>query len=254
MSEHSPLWQLGKKRSRDTVLFVSNKVTNRKTVQGRRRVFIANREIVTTEVSALRSSQLRSPQKRYILLLNPYLLLLLQNKPCCPLMQTATVEGENLQKSRRMTTRLLLDTGSQRTYITNELAEKLQLPITGWETLTVYKFSTSKLRELHTPVTELRLLTKNGLSLHLRVNVVPKITGNLQRAYFNPKKFTHLLTDIPLADSIPSTKETANIELLLGNDYYCDIFSGDIAMKAVSPGLDLMESKLRWILTGRVKC
>ena len=39
------------------------------------------------------------------------------------LTQTATVEVENLKKSRRMTARLLLDTGIQRTYITNELAE-----------------------------------------------------------------------------------------------------------------------------------
>ena len=153
------------------------------------------------------------------------------------LTQTATVEVENLKKSRRMTARLLLDTGIQRTYITNELAEKLQLPIPGSETLTVYTFSVSKPRELHTPV-----------------SVVPEITSNLQRAYFNPEKFTHLLKDIPLADSVPSTKETANIELLLGNDYSCDIFSGDIAMKAVGRGLNLMESKLGWILTGRMKC
>ena len=76
--------------------------------------------------------------------------------------------------------------------------------------------------------TELQVLTKNGSSLHLRVNVVPKINGNLQGAYFNPEKFNHLLKDIPLADSVPSTKETANIELLLEKDYYCDIFSGDI--------------------------
>lgn len=170
------------------------------------------------------------------------------------LMQTATVEVENLQKSKKVTTRLLLDTGSQRTYITNELAEKLRLPITGSETLTVYTFSASKPRELHTPVTGLRLLTKDGSSLHLRVNVIPKITGNLQRAYFNPEKFSHLLKDIPLADSVTSTEETANIELLLGNDYYCDIFSGDISMKAVSPGLNVMESKLGWILTGRERC
>jgi len=94
------------------------------------------------------------------------------------LMQTATVEVEHLQKSRRATTRLLLDTGNQRTYITNKLAEKLQLPITESETLTVYTFSASKPRELHTPFTELRLLTKEGASLHLRVNVVPKITDN----------------------------------------------------------------------------
>ena len=153
------------------------------------------------------------------------------------LTQTATVEVENLKKSRRMTARLLLDTGIQRTYITNELAEKLQLPITGSETLTVYTFSVSKPRELHTPV-----------------SVVPKISSNLQRAYFNPEKFIHLLKDIPLADSVRSTKETANTELLLGSDYYCDIYSGDIAMKAVSPGLNLMESKLGWILIGRVEC
>ena len=38
------------------------------------------------------------------------------------------------------------------------------------------------------------------------------------------------------------------------NDYYCDIFSGDIPMKQVIPGLNLMASKLGWILTGRVKC
>ena len=87
----------------------------------------------------------------------------------------------------------------------------------------MYTFSASKPRELHTPVTELQLLTKNGSSLHLRVNVVPKITGNLQRAYFNPEKLNHLLKDICLADSVPSAKETANIELLLGNYYYCDI-------------------------------
>ena len=111
------------------------------------------------------------------------------------LTQTASIEVQNLQKSRTVTTRLLLDTGSQRTYITNELAEKLQLPITGSETLTVYTFSASKPRELHTTVTELQLLTKNGSPLHLRVNVVPKMTGNLQRAYFNPEKFNHLLRD-----------------------------------------------------------
>jgi len=57
--------------------------------------------------------------------------------------------------------------------------------------------------------------------------VVPKITGTLQRAYFDTKKVEHL-KDIPLADSLPTASATASIELLLGNDYYCDIFSGEI--------------------------
>ncbi|XP_078343990.1 uncharacterized protein LOC144629631 [Oculina patagonica] len=88
------------------------------------------------------------------------------------LMQTATAEVEDLQKSRKETVRLLLDTGSQRTYITEQLAERLQLPIKVSETLTVYTFSSSKPRQLQTPVTELRLLTKDGSSLHLRVESV----------------------------------------------------------------------------------
>lgn len=80
------------------------------------------------------------------------------------LMQTATAEVEDLQKLRKETImiRLLLNTGSQRTYITEQLAERLQLPVKGSETLTVYRFSTLKPRGLKTPVTELRLLTKDG--------------------------------------------------------------------------------------------
>ena len=115
------------------------------------------------------------------------------------LMQTATVEVENLEKSGKQTIRLLLDTGSQRSYITEQLADKLQLQIKGSETLTVYTFNTSKPRQLQTPVTELRLLTKDGSSLHLRVNVVPKITGTLQRACLDTKNIEHLLKDITLA-------------------------------------------------------
>ena len=38
-------------------------------------------------------------------------------------MQTATVEVQNLEKSGKQTIRLLLDTGSQRSYITEELAD-----------------------------------------------------------------------------------------------------------------------------------
>ena len=60
-------------------------------------------------------------------------------------------------------------------------------------TPTVYTCNSSKSRELPSPVTKLRLLTNGGSSLHIRVNVVPKITGNLQGAYFSPEKFIPLL-------------------------------------------------------------
>jgi len=127
-------------------------------------------------------------------------------------MQTATAEVQDLNKSRKQIIRLLQNTGSQRTYITEDLTKKLQLDVKGSETLSVFIFINSKPQQLHTPVTELSLLTKDGSSLHLRVNVVPKTIGTLQRAYFDTKKIEHLLKDIPLADSLPTVSETASIE------------------------------------------
>ena len=41
------------------------------------------------------------------------------------------------------------------------------------------------------------------------------------------------LTGIILADTLPTAAETANIKLLLGNDYYCDTLLGDIPMNQV---------------------
>ena len=121
-------------------------------------------------------------------------------------------------------------------------------------TPTVYTYNSSKSRELHSPVTKLRLLTNDGSSLYIRVNVVPKITGNLQGAYFNPEKLIHLLKNVSLADSVLSTEETIKIELFVAYDCQSDIFfCGDISMKAVSTGLNFMESKLGWISTSRLK-
>ena len=91
-------------------------------------------------------------------------------------------------------------------------------------TPTVYPCNSSIFRELPSPVTKLRLLTNGGSSLHIRVNVVPKITGNLQGAYFNPEKLTHLLKNISLADSVLSTEETIKLELFIAYDYESDIF------------------------------
>jgi len=81
------------------------------------------------------------------------------------LVQTATAEVQDLNKSKKQTIRLLWDTRSQRTYITEDLAKKLQLEVKGSETLSVFTISNSKLQQLQTSVTELSLLTKEGSSL-----------------------------------------------------------------------------------------
>ena len=58
------------------------------------------------------------------------------------LMQTATKEVKNPDNTRSETIRLLLDSGSQRTHITENLAEKLKLKKTGEQEIKLAAFGT----------------------------------------------------------------------------------------------------------------
>ena len=67
---------------------------------------------------------------------------------------------------------------------------------------------------------EFGLNLKNGQTMYIQANVVPKITGMIQRAHINSKQFEPLLKKHQLADTLPSELEISTVELLIGNDYY----------------------------------
>ena len=66
------------------------------------------------------------------------------------LMQTALADTVNLDTSKKQYTRLLLDCGSQRTYISQDLVNKLQLVFNNIEILTVFTFGSTKTKEFKT--------------------------------------------------------------------------------------------------------
>ena len=60
----------------------------------------------------------------------------------------------------------------------------------------------------------------------------------------------HLVKGFQLADTLPTNCEMTSVDLLLGNDYYLDIFT---SLKIeVLWGFYLLSSKLGWIIAGRV--
>ena len=99
----------------------------------------------------------------------------------------------NLNTSKKQSTRLILDCGSQRTYITGDLVNKLQLVSNNTEILTFFTFGSTKPKEFKTPVVEFGLKLKNGHTMNIQANVVPKITGMIQRAPINSKQFEPFL-------------------------------------------------------------
>ena len=85
--------------------------------------------------------------------------------------------------------------------------------------------------------------------MEIRANVVPKITGMIQRMPINSEQLGPFIRDYHLSDSLRKELEVSTVELLIGNDYYCDLVSSE--REKAGPGLYLLGSHLGWILSGR---
>ena len=162
------------------------------------------------------------------------------------LMQTAKTRVSNPMKNVHQTIRLLLDTGSQRTYITESLAKALGLKMGEPSEITLVT------QKIKSPSTKVNITLRNGHSLQIHANVVPSITGDVYRGPIHAaslQKGDRFLNQFDLADTLPCQRESSTIDILVGNDYYLDLI---LSKKVeVQPGLYLLESKLGWLLSGR---
>ena len=87
--------------------------------------------------------------------------------------------------------------------------------------------------------------------MKIKANVVPNITGTIERTPFRSETIKQTLKQYELADTIPVKNESCSNDLLIGNDYYADIVPTKRIM--LSHELHLLGSKFGWILSGRTK-
>ena len=140
-------------------------------------------------------------------------------------MQTAITNVKNPNDSRSEHTRILLDSRSQRTYITENLAEKLNLKGDNEQEIKLVTFGCDKPKTIKTKQTTVCVQLKNGRFLDIVTNIVPVISGIVQRRSIklhSSEDFNNLTSSLDLADTIPTENETSSVELLIGHDYYLD--------------------------------
>ncbi|CAG2200106.1 unnamed protein product [Mytilus edulis] len=168
------------------------------------------------------------------------------------LMQTAQTTVSNTEVNETEVVRLLMDSGSQRTYITENLTKRLNLKKKATEEITLVTFGADKPKTLRTQKVSLKIKLKDGVCMLIDANVVPKITGSILRRPLkmdDRENVKYLCNNLQLADTLPSSLESSTIEILIGNDYYLDII---LPQKIeIQQGLYLLGFKLGWILTGR---
>jgi hypothetical protein len=164
------------------------------------------------------------------------------------LLATATVEVSSISGSHKITARLLFDSGSQRSYITETLAKKLNLQSTSTVSLLLSTFGATKPKPINSVIVPLRIKLNDGIYFTLNANVTPFITSGIHRELIDKSSIASL-NRLVLADSLPTQADVIYTDLLIGSDYYNDFV---LSTKfEVSSGLYCIDTTVGWIVQGR---
>lgn len=167
------------------------------------------------------------------------------------LLQTAMMELHNPEvASGRVTVRGVLDSGSQRTYITDRVSEALNLSAIRSESLLVKTFGSPQGLEMSCEVVELGLRVRDGSLLTLSAVVVPFICNPLssQPISDSGEHYPHL-AGLDLADSATGG-DLLEIDALVGSDFYWSLVTGEVRRGTRGPMA--IHTKIGWVLSGPV--
>lgn len=159
------------------------------------------------------------------------------------LLMTAIVTA--LNNNHQRTVRVILDNGSQRSYITKQLANRLRLDENYSETLNISTFNSTTPLEVDTKVVTFKLQLNDNTFFEVSTNTVPKITNRFHVEFPSEIKTIASQHELKLADD----GRDSDIDVLLGMDYYFHLVT-EKRIQATD-GLFLVQSKFGWLVGGR---
>ncbi|XP_075539699.1 uncharacterized protein LOC142574522 [Dermacentor variabilis] len=165
------------------------------------------------------------------------------------LLQTARAYAEGQHNSALV--RMLLDGGSQRTFVRQDVSRRLNLRVIGGEKLAIYAFGSerpSEERRCHRVECWLRNW-RNNTRVRIEALEVPEICGDLLPPPDDSTASIAREQDLQLADTLPDGYHPGvGVELLIGADHYWDIATGNV--KRLGEKLVAMETAFGWTLQG----
>ena len=168
-------------------------------------------------------------------------------QPKTVLLQTARAVALDDKGKISTPVRILFDTGSQRSYVTESLRSKLKLKSVQ-HVKSQHTFGEARFKSQNCDLVHLHLKrpgSSNDETINISALTFPIIYSPLPtRVQTN---FVHL-EGLKLADDFDGSQDT--IDVLVGSDLYWDIVIGDIVS---GDGPTAISSKLGWLLPGPVK-
>ena len=148
-----------------------------------------------------------------------------------------------------MKIKVLFDNGSQRSYISNRVANFLNLPSESVENISISTFRNNQPSNQKANVVTVQLKSKVKESIDLKVLSVPFIYMPLksQPIEIAQREFENL-RETDFAD----TGKYYDIDLLIGSDSYWESFTGK-TLKGKNNTVTASESNFGWVLNGTVE-
>ena len=146
--------------------------------------------------------------------------------------------------------RIVLDCGSQRSYVTDRVRQELSLKSKGEQPLTIMTFGSKEEKTQNCELARIGLVQRDGKTQHLMLFTVPVICEPLtcQPVSFCQETFKHL-DGLQLADPSDGSSRL-EIDVLIGSDQYWQLVTGHI--RRGSSGPIAVSTKLGWVLSGPV--
>ena len=164
-------------------------------------------------------------------------------------LQTARAVISNPNESHiSLEVRLLLDGGSQKSYISERAYELLHLEPAGEQSLSIATFGSRRSSVKVCPIVNVDLCLKGCPSMSLSLYVMPTICEPLvgQSIAASIEEHPHLL-GLELAD-FSSSESSQPVDLLIGADYYWELVTGSVCRGSNGP--TAVHTKLGWVLSG----
>lgn len=165
------------------------------------------------------------------------------------LLQTAkAVVCDVFRGGPQLEVRALLDSGSQRSYVTTQVNEALNARKLRSERMVIKTFGAGQGTSVVYDFVELIVTTRDGEALTLPMVVVPHICDPVRTQPIDLTKtmYEHL-SGLQLADSCVEV-EDSKIDVLIGSDHYWKIVTGTVVRG--SDGPTAIETRLGWVLSG----
>ena len=162
------------------------------------------------------------------------------------LLQTAVAEVYNPNdQTQRRSIRIIMDSGSQRSYLTAKVKQDLRLETVRTQRLSIAAFGSRRAPAKPCDVVTLRVQTRSGPDLEISLFVVPHICDPLSVQPVSTGH--HHLLGLDLADHRCGS-EPPEVDLLIGSDVYWDVVTGEVVRGPDGPVA--LNTRLGWVLSG----